>query len=42
MADVYWYRKESLSQEKRSLAREKNTRLRILQDAFSDVLEDEE
>ena len=42
VADVYWYRKESLSQEKRSLAREKNTRLRILQDAFSDVLEDEE
>ncbi|MCO4769251.1 MAG: hypothetical protein KDA24_04420 [Deltaproteobacteria bacterium] len=42
VADVYWYRKESLSQEKRSLARESNIRLRILQDAFSDVLEEEE
>jgi len=42
VADVYWYRKESLSQEKRQLARESNQRLRILQDAFSDVLETEE
>jgi len=42
VADVYWYRKESLSQEKRSLARESNQRLRILRDAFSDVLGSEE
>ncbi len=42
VADVYWYRKESLSQEKRDLARESNERLRILQDAFRDVLGDEE
>lgn len=42
VADVYWYRKESLSQEKRDLARESNERLRILQDAFKDVLGDEE
>jgi hypothetical protein len=42
VADVFWYRKEQLSQEKRTLARESNQRLRILQDAFSDVLESEE
>lgn len=41
VADVYWYRKESLSQEKRSLARDRAERLRILQDAFKDVLEEE-
>lgn len=40
VADVYWYRKESTSKSKKELAREKNRRLRMLQDAFSDVLEE--
>ncbi len=38
VADVYWYRKETLSKEKLSLARERTKRLRGLQDAFRDVL----
>jgi len=38
VADVYWYRKESLSKEKITLARERTKRLRGLQDAFRDVL----
>lgn len=38
VADVYWYRKESLSKEKITLARERTKRLRGLQDAFKDVL----
>ena len=40
VADVYWYRKESTSSSKKALAREKTSRLRMLQDAFSDVLEE--
>ena len=40
VADVYWYRKESTSASKKDLAREKNLRLRMLQEAFSDVLEE--
>ncbi len=40
VADVYWYRKESTSKAKKSLAREKTSRLRLLQDAFRDVLEE--
>lgn len=38
VADVYWYRKETLSKEKVTLARERTKRLRGLQDAFRDVL----
>ncbi len=40
VADVYWYRKESTSSAKKDLAREKNSRLRMLQEAFRDVLEE--
>jgi len=38
--DVFWYRKESTSQSKKEMAREKNRRLRALQEAYSDVLEE--
>ena len=41
--DVFWYRKESTSQAKREMARDKNRRIRALEDTFSGVVgEDEE
>jgi len=41
--DVFWYRKESTSQSKREMARDKNRRIRALEDTFSGVVgEDEE
>ena len=40
VADVYWYRKETTSKEREELAREKVSRLRALEEAFSSVLGD--
>ena len=36
--DVWWYRKESTSQAKKEMARDKNRRLRALEAAFSGVI----
>ena len=40
IADVYWYRKETTSNEREDLAREKVRRLQALEDAFRAVLGD--
>lgn len=40
--DVFWYRKEQLSADKKKLARERAQRLESLEDAFRSVLEDVE
>ncbi|MBJ95524.1 MAG: hypothetical protein CMP23_13760 [Rickettsiales bacterium] len=39
--DVYWYRKESTSQSKREMARDKNRQLRALEATFSGVVEED-
>jgi tetratricopeptide (TPR) repeat protein len=40
--DVFWYRKEARSKERKDLAREKVKRLKALEEAFSTVLEGSE
>lgn len=42
VSDVYWYRKEQTSLERKNLQREKVKRLKALEAAFGDVLEEDE
>ncbi|GEM_PF-1871788 len=42
VSDVYWYRKEQTSQERKSLQREKVKRLKALEAAFGEVLSEDE
>jgi tetratricopeptide (TPR) repeat protein len=42
VSDVYWYRKEQTSQQRKSLLREKVKRLKALKKAFGSVLEEDE
>ena len=42
VSDVFWYRKEQTSQERKSLQREKLRRLKALKDAFGSVLQEDE
>ncbi len=42
VSDVYWYRKEQTSQERKNLQREKVKRLKALEAAFGSVLEEDE
>ena len=40
VADVYWYRKETTSQNREDLTRDKVRRMRALEEAFRAVLGD--